>query len=1028
MILDSIFTKFFGTPHERYNKKLTPEVEQIAALEPSLRALHDDELAHKTVEFRERLEKGATLDDLLPEAFAVVREAADRRLGIFNVLEPKNNFDLEKVSKAHQDLILDARKQLEDGVDVVEIRFPADFYDAVRALYPESLPPFRMRPFDVQMRGGMILHAGKIAEMKTGEGKTLVATLAVYLNALTAKGVHVVTVNDYLAKRDSEWMGRLYRFLGLTVGLIVNEKSEPERREAYGSDITYGTNNEFGFDYLRDNMARNIEDCVQRELNYAIVDEVDSILIDEARTPLIISGPAEESTDKYVLADRVIPLLKKNIHYTVEEKYKNVMLTEAGVEVCEKTLGLENLYADFNTEWVHHINQGLRAHVIFKKDVDYVVQNGEVKIVDEFTGRIMEGRRWSDGLHQAVEAKEHVKIARENQTLATITFQNLFRMYKKLSGMTGTADTEALEFAEIYKLGVVVVPTNRPMIRRDRDDWVFRTDLEKYKAIADDIRDRNALGQPILVGTVSIEKSEKLSGMLKKNGVAHDVLNAKQHQREAVIVAEAGQMGKVTIATNMAGRGTDITLRDTDWDSLVAHWQEKKFVPANLPKDPAEQDEAILAFWAETQIEDEKDRAKCVGTREERLALLNKAREEKEHPPLPAPWELRELGIISVRKLGGLHIVGTERHESRRIDNQLRGRSGRQGDPGSSRFFLSLDDELMRIFGGQNIRGMMDRLGAKEGEVITHPLLNRSIASAQKRVEGQNFEVRKHLLEYDDVMNQQRKVVYRLRRRILLGEDVRDEIVNRLADAAELKVAALFLAPVEEEGGEKNWEAASAELRRSLGAEYDLSHAAQMGTSQETIAEEVLNQMEAHYKGLEEQLGSELLRELERQLLLLTIDHLWKSHLYDMDNLKEAIRYRGYGQKDPLSEYKQEGFAMFENMLERLAVEVAERILHVEPSAFVMPEHRGEPVELEMNHPSFAGLEDEDDDDEDDEEEEDKGPAPAPLLPGTMAVMAQPPQEKPRQAPLPSNVSMSVGRNDPCPCGSGKKFKKCHGA
>jgi len=1029
MILDSIFTKFFGTPHERFNKKLTPVVEQIAAFEPSLRALDDDALAAKTVEFREHLEKGATLDDLLPEAFAVVREAADRRLGILNILDPKHGFDLSQLSVEHAALVTAARESLEAGADIVEIRFPAALYETVRALHPESLPPFRMRPFDVQMRGGMILHDGKIAEMKTGEGKTLVATLAVYLNALTAKGVHVVTVNDYLAKRDSEWMGRLYRFLGLTVGLIVHDKDEPQRREAYGSDITYGTNNEFGFDYLRDNMARNIEDCVQRELNYAIVDEVDSILIDEARTPLIISGPAEESTDKYLLADKVIPLLKKNVHYTVEEKHKNVMLTEAGIEECEKALGLENLYADFNTEWVHHISQALRAHVIFHKDVDYVVQDNEVKIVDEFTGRIMEGRRWSDGLHQAVEAKERVKIARENQTLATITFQNLFRMYNKLSGMTGTADTEAQEFGEIYKLGVVVVPTNRPQIRKDRDDWVFRSDKEKYISIAEDIRDRHALGQPILVGTVSIEKSEVLSGLLKREGVTHDVLNAKQHQREAIIVAEAGQIGKVTIATNMAGRGTDIMLRDTDWDTVLEHWIEKKLAPKGLSKDAAEQDEQLLAHWAETQIEDEKERAKCKGSREERLALINKAREEKELVALPAPWELREMGIFSVRRLGGLHIVGTERHESRRIDNQLRGRAGRQGDPGSSRFFLSLDDELMRIFGGQNIRGMMDRLGAKEGEVITHPLLNRSIASAQKRVEAQNFEVRKHLLEYDDVMNQQRKVVYSLRRRILLGENVRDEIVNRLSDAADLKISTLLLSAsedeVENEDGSRNWEMASAELHRSLGVNFDLAQAHQLGTGRESMVDDVVRQLEERYAQLEEQLGSDLLRELERQLLLLTIDHLWKSHLYDMDNLKEAIRYRGYGQKDPLSEYKQEGFSMFQGMLERLALEVSERILHIDPAAFVMPTVPSGSVELEMNHPSFAGLEDEDDEEEEDESE--KGPAPAPLLPGTRPVMAQAPQAA-RPVPMPSNVSMSIGRNDVCPCGSGKKFKKCHGA
>ncbi|MBK9578336.1 MAG: preprotein translocase subunit SecA [Fibrobacteres bacterium] len=1009
MLIDAIFTKLFGTPHERYNNKLTPQVEAILGFEAALSGLHDRDLSQKTAEFRQRLATGKEkLDDLLPEAFAVMREAADRRLGILNLLDPKHGFDLDLLSSDDRTAVLEAREKLEAGEDVVGIHFAASLYAKVRELYPESLPPFRMRIFDVQMRGGMILHAGKIAEMKTGEGKTLVATTAVYLNALESKGVHVVTVNDYLAKRDSEWMGRVYRFLGLTVGLIVHEKSEPERRVSYGSDITYGTNNEFGFDYLRDNMAREPDECVQRNLNFAIVDEVDSILIDEARTPLIISGPAEESTDKYATADQIIPKLKKDVHFTVEEKHKNALLTDRGVQACEKILGLENLYSDQNTDWVHHIQQALRAHAIYKRDVDYVVKDGEVVIVDEFTGRTMEGRRWSDGLHQAVEAKERVKIARENQTLATITFQNYFRMYKKLGGMTGTADTEAQEFHEIYKLGVVAVPTNRPMIRKDRNDWVFRTDDEKYNAIHEDVKERNALGQPVLVGTVSIEKSEKLSAILSRHGVGHDVLNAKQHQREAGIVADAGCLGRVTIATNMAGRGTDIVLRDTTWKELLAHWTERKLVPKSLSKEDSAQDQEILAHWAERTL-DEKARAKFAGTPQEKLEYLNKVRAEQENPPYPAPWELRGMEKISVRLLGGLHIVGTERHESRRVDNQLRGRSGRQGDPGSSRFFLSLDDDLMRIFGGDNIRAMMDRLGAKEGEVITHALLDRSIASAQKRVEAQNFEIRKHLLEYDDVMNSQRTVVYKLRRRILDGEDVRDEIEQRIEDAVDIKLSEMLLEKIPAD--DPIWAQHELELERHFTVKFALAEKMTMGASKESLVEEVIALAIEAYKAKEEEIG-ELMRAVERDLLLNRIDHLWKAHLYEMDHLKEAIRFRGYGQRDPLSEYKREAFRLFQQTMDRLAVEIAGNILHVQLGR--RPESPASKPRPQMQAIG-PGMED--------------TPAPppppmAPLLPGTRPMMAPPPGAQPR---MPAQMAANIGRNDPCPCGSGKKFKKCHG-
>jgi preprotein translocase subunit SecA len=805
--------------------------------------------------------------------------------------------------------------------------------------------------------------------------------------------------------------------MGLTVGLIVHDKSEPERRESYHADITYGTNNEFGFDYLRDNMANEPDECVQRELNFAIVDEVDSILIDEARTPLIISGPAEESTDKYAKADTVIPLLKKDVHYTVEEKHKNALLTDRGVQACEKALGLDNLYSDANTDWVHHIQQALRAHVIYQRDTDYVVQDGEVVIVDEFTGRTMPGRRWSDGLHQAVEAKERVRIARENQTLATITFQNYFRMYRKLGGMTGTADTEAQEFHEIYKLGVVVVPTNRPMIRIDNNDWVFRTDKEKYDSIHEDVKERHALGQPVLVGTVSIEKSEKLSAILSRNGVPHDVLNAKQHAREAAIVLEAGRLGKVTIATNMAGRGTDIVLRDTSWKELLAHWVETGFVPRGLPMDPSQQDEAIIAFWAEKTL-DLKALGKLSGTLQEKFETINTVRLEQEIPPYPAPWELRGQEKISVRKLGGLHIVGTERHESRRVDNQLRGRSGRQGDPGSSRFFLSLDDDLMRIFGGEGIRAMMDRLGAKEGEVITHALLDRSIAGAQKRVEAQNFEIRKHLLEYDDVMNSQRKVIYKLRRRILDGEDVRDEILSRVEDAVDIKVSEMLQLDLLPE--DPVWALHETDLRRHFTVDYHLANSIAVGASRSAIVEEVSALAVKAYVDLEERIGEDI-RDIERQILLYTIDHIWKAHLYEMDHLKEAIRFRGYGQRDPLSEYKQEGFVMFQQMMDRLAYEIAGRVLHIHP------EQRPQFQQAQRSKAQYQELHG------NGEPEEAAPPArvpvarpdSAPQLPGTRPVFAQP-SATPTRLPQ-GPASATVGRNDPCPCGSGKKFKKCHG-
>ncbi len=976
MILNTLLTKLFGTSHDREVKRIRPMVDEVGKFSPQIEILDDGALVGKTAEFREQLKAGKTLDDILIPAFAVCREAADRRLGMLNVLEERFAFDLSRLSADSRRRIEEAREKLAAGEAHHTLLFPASFYAEIRKLYPESRFPFRYRPFDVQLIGGVVLHEGKIAEMKTGEGKTVVATLPVYLNGLSSLGVHVVTVNDYLAKRDAETMGKVYRFLGLTVGIIVHGLSEAQRKENYGADVTYGTNNEFGFDYLRDNMAHNIEDCVQRELNYAIVDEVDSILIDEARTPLIISGPAEESTDKYVKANEVVRFLEKDVHFTLDEKEKHVSLTEEGVNVCESKLGLENLYGDLNVEWVHHVSQALKAHVIFKRDVDYMVRNRQIVIVDEFTGRLMEGRRYSEGLHQAIEAKEGVPILRENQTLATITFQNLFRLYKKLGGMTGTADTEATELFQIYKLKVVVIPTNRDMVRKDMDDVVFTTRKMKLKTIADDIKERYQKGQPILVGTVSIEKSEELSQLLQREGVPHNVLNAKHHEREASFIAEAGQKGKVTIATNMAGRGTDIQLGE------------------------------------------------------------------------------------GVSDLGGLYVLGTERHESRRIDNQLRGRSGRQGDPGESQFYLSLEDDLMRIFGGERLQRLMARFGVKDDEVIAHPMVNRSIATAQKRVEGQNYEIRKHLLEYDDVMNKQRTVIYSLRRRILLGEDIRVEIESRIEEAIESVLAVYTMAGSYPESWDR--EKLELEVQRAFAIDWKIAEEEMHALTAEAALDAVTEKARAHYNDIEKSIGSEQLREIERQVLLGVIDHVWREHLYAMDHLRDSTRFRGYAQKDPLTEYKKEGFALFEGCLERVAFETTSRILHIDPD-FLKRQHEAmvKAQEMEMRRrqtlqfsgamdatalprfeggapagqgqgaspgvqvkvvsrkapqPPQAAMQD--------AQEVDSVKAPERTLP------AQPVSARPAAAGglnLSPEALKAIGRNDVCPCGSGKKFKKCHG-
>jgi preprotein translocase subunit SecA len=896
-MINKVLTTIFGSQHEREVKKMQPQVAAINAMEPEIQALTDDGLREKTVEFRRQIANGATLDDLLVPAFAVAREAALRTV--------------------------------------------------------------HMRPFDVQLMGGIVLHRGRIAEMKTGEGKTLMATLPVYLNALGGQGVHVVTVNDYLARRDSDWMGQIYRFLGLSVGVIQHDLPDDVRKASYQADITYGTNNEMGFDYLRDNMKFDLESMVQRGHNYAIVDEVDSILIDEARTPLIISGPSEESVDKYYAIDRVIPRLDRGEEtedkdgvksttgdFLVDEKGHSVSLTDEGVEKVEKLLGIRNLYDPENMEILHGVNQGLRAHHLYKLDVEYLIRDGKVVIVDEFTGRMMEGRRWSDGLHQAVEAKEGVKIERENQTLATITFQNYFRMYKKLSGMTGTADTEASEFGQIYNLDVTVIPTNRSMIRDDRADLVYRTAPEKWTAVVEEIRDCHKRGQPALVGTVSIEKSEMVSKMLSRPPrVPHVVLNAKFHEREASIVAQAGRKGSVTIATNMAGRGTDIVLGGNP-EGLARS-------EANPETEP-EAYEAALARFTES----------CKSEREEVLAA------------------------------GGLHILGTERHESRRIDNQLRGRSGRQGDAGSSRFYLSLEDDLMRIFGSDRIKGIMGRLGMEEGEPIEHTMVSKAIERAQKQVEGRNFETRKHLLEYDDVMNKQREAIYKLRKDILEGKEGSGYVLGIAGDI----IDSLLLSHCPEKDDPGDWDFAG--LRTELLAYFNVGgqelppDLEEMGMDE--LREKLLAILQARYTAKEARHSAETLRNFERAIMLHSVDTSWKDHLLALDHLKEGIGLRGYGQRDPLQEYKKESYELFEAMRERVENDIVERLFRYEP----MTE---EQIDEQRRRRERVA-------------------APKILLSGPS------PESQGASRPPQAVAKDKVGRNDPCPCGSGKKYKKCHGA
>lgn len=885
-----LLTKIVGTKNDREIKKLWPDIEQVNSLETSISSLSDQELKAKTEEFRKRLTDGESLDNILHEAFAVVREASIRTL--------------------------------------------------------------KMRHFDVQILGGITLHQGRISEMKTGEGKTLAATLAVYLNAIDRRGVHVITVNDYLAKRDAQWMGPLYNFFGLSIGVIQNDGSflyDPayraedrrlqflrpvERRDAYAVDVTYGTNNEFGFDYLRDNMKYNINDYAQRELNFAIVDEVDSILIDEARTPLIISGPSEDSTDKYYKIDKIIPRLIKETDFTIDEKAKTTILTEEGNLKIEKLLGLDNLYDPANVELVHHVNQGLRAHALFKRDVDYIVKDNEVVIVDEFTGRLMPGRRWSDGLHQAIEAKEGVKIANENQTLASITFQNYFRMYNKLSGMTGTADTEAPEFAKTYNLDVLVIPTNSPMIRKDNADIIYKTVRAKFNAVVDEIEDCHKRGQPVLVGTISIEKSEVLSTMLKKKKIPHSVLNAKYHEQEAEIIAQTGRRGAVTIATNMAGRGTDIVLGGS------------------------------IEGVAKDMLRDKKDYS-----------------EEDFEKAIEKATELCEKDKEKVLAAGGLHILGTERHEARRIDNQLRGRSGRQGDPGSSRFYLSLEDDLMRIFGSDRISSLMGKLGMEESQPIEHKWVSKAIETSQKRVEGHNFDIRKHLLEYDDVNNKQRSEIYSFRREILTNDNLSDHLSEMLENTLDYILANYC----GENKHPEEWDLKG--LRDAIYGQFGVYPEIDIAPFEE-LHDKLLDEIKRAYETKEQEIGAETFRYLEKMILLQVVDMQWKDHLLSMDHLKEGVGLRGYGQRDPLVEYKKEAFEIFADLSDRVAAEVVARLMKVQIAREEHVREKFTPRQSKLSYGRGEG-----------------------------------------QAAKPQTVvkDKKIGRNDPCICGSGKKYKKCCG-
>jgi preprotein translocase subunit SecA len=1005
-LINQLLGKVFGTKNERVIKALMPNVRAINALEPQIEKLTDDQLRAKTDEFRRRIQ----------ERLSKVAKSPQPEAG-----EPGTDDDPD----------VDQQKKFEkyeyDALQEVLDEILVEAFAVVREAGRRVL---KMRHFDVQLIGGMVLHKGTISEMKTGEGKTLVATLPVYLNALSGRGVHVVTVNDYLAKRDSEWMGRLYRFLGLTVGVIVHDLDDEERRNAYAADVTYGTNNEFGFDYLRDNMKFDIKDCVQRGHNFAIVDEVDSILIDEARTPLIISGASEESTDKYYKVNRIIPKLEKGEEldvapgepaqltgdFVVDEKHRNITVTDDGWVKVEGLLGIGNIADPENWPLKHHVETAIKAHALYRKDVEYVVKEGEVIIVDEFTGRMMPGRRWSDGLHQAIEAKEGVKIERENQTLATITFQNYFRMFKKLAGMTGTAETEATEFDKIYKLEVVVIPTNKQMLRLEHPDIVYRTEKEKYFAAADEIQQLAGKGQPVLVGTTSVEKSERLSELLKKKGIKHVVLNAKFHEREAEIVAQAGRKGAITIATNMAGRGTDILLGGNP-EFMAKQEMVKKGIAQQLRvaqgkiEGPQEDGETSIFYYNGNEYTVPTDKW---------TAALNtyKAQTDVEHD--------------EVTSVGGLHILGTERHESRRIDNQLRGRAGRQGDPGSSRFYLALEDDLMRIFAKEWISNLLQKLGMEEGVPIESKMITRRIETAQKAVEAQHFESRKHLLEYDDVMNKQREAVYGLRRRLLEGTDQKDLILEDYVSAILGELLEQYC-PAKAHVADWNHKGLKDAVFTRFGVDFVAEGVKPESLNRQELGDAIFDKLKERYDAKEKLIGPEAMRHHERMIMLSVIDQQWKDHLLSMDHLKEGIGLRGYGQHDPLVEYKKESFEMFEAMMQRFQEDTVRylylmQILERPPDA-APPQQAGSPGAPESVPVEHSG--------------DGNGRRPPRMVSTSADELEEAFMRRKRReleqarmagagdAPSVQQVvrgQEKVGRNDPCPCGSGKKFKKCHGA
>ena len=964
-VIDSVVARFIGTKHERDVKRIQPTVAEINALEPEMQKLSDAEIG---------------------ERMAALKAEVQEQLK-----------DLERDDP-------DYKRKLQESLEPAL----APAFALVREAGRRAL---NMRHFDVQLVGGVVLHEGKIAEMKTGEGKTLVATLPACLNALAGKGVHIVTVNDYLARRDAEWMSPIYRMLGLTVGVIVHDLDDAQRRAAYAADITYGTNNEFGFDYLRDNMKYDLAQCVQRAHHFAIVDEVDSILIDEARTPLIISGPAEESTDKYYKIDKVIPKLIRDIDYTIDEKMRTATLTEEGVSKAERLLDLGNLYDPSNMEIIHHVYQGLRAHTLFERDVDYVVKDGEVVIVDEFTGRQMPGRRWSDGLHQAVEAKEGVKIERENQTLATITFQNYFRMYRKLSGMTGTAETEAPEFDKIYKLEVVAIPTNKALIRIEHPDVVYRTEAEKFEAVVNGILQEDGSytggvkhyyesGQPVLIGSISIEKSEKIADLLKRSGIPHQVLNAKQHEREAKIIAQAGRKGAVTVSTNMAGRGTDILLGGNPEAMTREYCIKNKLAMPYAPagsmigvqpgaETPGQADAAVAASEPAGSNGAGAGNAPMVLFQQE--GKIFQVPLDQWKPIFEQFAEQCRAEHDEVVSMGGLHILGTERHEARRIDNQLRGRAGRQGDPGSSRFFLSLEDDLLRIFGGERVKGLMYMMGMKEGIPIESRMISKRIEHAQKSVEAQNFEARKHLLEYDDVMNKQRETIYSLRRSFLEGRDQKEFVLER-AEAIANELVEMYC-PREQHPDQWNVTQFTNEALNQFGLDLKTAGIDPAQMNHDELAAALHDKVGARYAEKETLFTPQTLRWLERHILLDIVDAQWKDHLLTLDHLKEGIGLRGYGQKDPLVEFKKEAFTLFDELMNRIDTEAVRFLFLMQPAK---PQEEAKQIEQRQQRQAK-----------------------------NLQFQAGPAQA---EAPKPVRSGAKVGRNDPCPCGSGKKYKKCHGA